>query len=122
MGLGRNVSRQSLFAMGCLLGLLVGCTQNPTPPPVRGGEPNPIQDPDAGTPILVDGGVKQPPSGPGDVGTPSEPHDAQRIRKENARPGTSAGASPRAPTRTRSRATRSSPRCRRDSGCPSRCR
>ncbi|EPX60634.1 putative hemolysin [Cystobacter fuscus DSM 2262] len=90
MGQGRNVSRQSLFAMGCLLGLLMGCTQNPTPPPVRGGEQNPIQDPDAGTPILVDGGVKQPPSGPGDAGTPPEPHDAQRIRKENARPGTSA--------------------------------
>lgn len=94
MGQGRRVIGV-LAAVLCLLGLAGGCEESGAGAGGStdgGGHDNPPlqRPPDAG-PDLVDGGTPVPngPDGGTDAGTPS-PHDAQDIRKENARPGTTA--------------------------------
>ncbi len=83
-----------LVAVLCLLGLGGGCEDSPSGaggPDAGGRDTPPLQRPDGGQPDIVDGGQTEPPdagTGEPDAGTP--PHDAQAIRKENARPGTTA--------------------------------
>jgi len=90
MGDGRNIIGMSV-ALGLLLGLTGGCKENVAPRNEPAQDAPPLQIPDGGVPDLTDGGPPHQP-GPDDAGTPPSlpPHDAQLIRKENAKPGTRA--------------------------------
>ena len=90
--MGKGVRVIGVFvAVLCLLGLTGGCEETGTGPgePNGGGRDNPpLQRSDGGEPDIVDGGSTPPPEDGGTDPVPLPPHDAQAIRKENARPGT----------------------------------
>ncbi|HYO52789.1 N,N-dimethylformamidase beta subunit family domain-containing protein [Archangium sp.] len=82
-----------LAAVLCLLSLAGGCedTGLGTGDLNGGGRDNPpLQRSDGGEPDIVDGGPTQLPEDGGPDPVPLPPHDAQAIRRENARPGTKA--------------------------------
>ncbi len=83
-----------LVSLLCLLGLVGGCEDSSSSAGGRDGgsrDTPPLQRSDGGQPDIVDGGVPPPDRDGGlpDSGT-LPPHDSQGIRKENARPGTTA--------------------------------
>ncbi|WP_434389295.1 N,N-dimethylformamidase beta subunit family domain-containing protein [Melittangium boletus] len=86
MGHGRNNFGMSV-ALGVLMGLAGGCKESAAPrnEPVQDA---PLQTPDAGVPGRPDGPPPLP--GPGETDPDKPPHDAELIRKENAKPGSRA--------------------------------
>ncbi|QRK05156.1 hemolysin [Archangium violaceum] len=93
MGKGGRII--GLLAAGlCLLSLAGGCEESTSGNGGSGGgggrDNPPLQSPDGGQPDRLDGGSTRPPGDGGTAGPVVPPHDAEAIRKENARPGTKA--------------------------------
>ncbi|HZH75190.1 MAG TPA: N,N-dimethylformamidase beta subunit family domain-containing protein [Archangium sp.] len=79
-----------LAAVLCLLGLVGGCEDAPSATGGADGggrETPPLQRPDGGLPDVVDAGPNPPDDEPDAGPTPPPPHEADAIRKENARQG-----------------------------------